>query len=50
VELARGGEVFDLFSRYHFDAVVHGAQAHQSAQTRVSRGQLRHDLQLPGSR
>jgi nucleoside-diphosphate-sugar epimerase len=36
VELARGGEVFDLFSRYHFDAVVHGAQAHQSAQTRVS--------------
>jgi nucleoside-diphosphate-sugar epimerase len=36
VELARGGEVFDLFSRYHFDAVIHGAQAHQSAQTRVS--------------
>jgi nucleoside-diphosphate-sugar epimerase len=36
VELARGGEVFDLFSRYQFDAVIHGAQAHQSAQTRVS--------------
>src|SRR6478752_3387409 len=33
VELARGGEVFDLFSRYHFEAVVHGAQAHQSGST-----------------
>jgi UDP-glucose 4-epimerase len=36
VELARGGEVRDLFSRYNFDAVIHAAQAHQHAQTRTS--------------
>jgi UDP-glucose 4-epimerase len=36
VELARGGEVLDLFSRYNFDAVIHTAQAHQHAQTRTS--------------
>jgi nucleoside-diphosphate-sugar epimerase len=36
VELARSGEVFDLFSRYKFQAVIHGAQAHQHAQTRTS--------------
>jgi len=36
VELARGGEVLDLFSRYNFDAVIHAAQAHQHAQTRTS--------------
>jgi UDP-glucose 4-epimerase len=35
-ELVRGGEVFDLFSRYNFQAVIHGAQAHQRAQTRSS--------------
>src|SRR3977135_1330704 len=34
VELARGGEVLDLFSRYNFHAVIHAAQAHQHAQTR----------------
>jgi UDP-glucose 4-epimerase len=36
VELARSGEVLDLFSRYNFDAVIHCAQAHQHAQTRTS--------------
>src|ERR1700682_56978 len=36
VELARGGEVLDLFSRYNFHAVIHTAQAHQHAQTRTS--------------
>jgi nucleoside-diphosphate-sugar epimerase len=36
VELARSGEVFDLFSRYDFHAVIHTAQAHQRAQTRTS--------------
>jgi nucleoside-diphosphate-sugar epimerase len=36
VELARSGEVFDLFSRYNFHAVIHTAQAHQRAQTRTS--------------
>jgi nucleoside-diphosphate-sugar epimerase len=36
VELARSGEVFDLFSRYDFQAVIHAAQAHQHAQTRTS--------------
>jgi nucleoside-diphosphate-sugar epimerase len=36
IELARGGEVLDLFSRYNFDAVIHTAQAHQHAQTRTS--------------
>src|SRR3979490_2897425 len=36
VELARSGEVLDLFSRYNFDAVIHTAQAHQHAQTRTA--------------
>jgi nucleoside-diphosphate-sugar epimerase len=36
VELARSGEVFDLFGRYDFHAVIHAAQAHQHAQTRTS--------------
>src|SRR3981081_4113472 len=36
VELARTGEVLDLFSRYNFHAVIHAAQAHQHAQTRTS--------------
>jgi nucleoside-diphosphate-sugar epimerase len=36
VELARSGEVFDLFRRYNFQAVIHAAQAHQHAQTRTS--------------
>lgn len=36
VELARTGEVFELFSRYDFHAVIHAAQAHQHAQTRTS--------------
>ena len=36
VELGRGGEVLDLFSRYNFQAVIHAAQAHQHAQTRTS--------------
>ena len=36
VELARSGEVLDLFSRYDFHAVIHTAQAHQHAQTRTS--------------
>src|SRR6202158_136059 len=36
VELARSGEVLDLFSRYNFHAVIHAAQAHQHAQTRTS--------------
>jgi nucleoside-diphosphate-sugar epimerase len=36
VELVRGGEVLDLFSRYNFDAVIHTAQAHQHAQVRTS--------------
>src|SRR5882757_10869633 len=35
VELARSGEVLDLFSRYNFHAVIHAAQAHQHAQTRT---------------
>jgi nucleoside-diphosphate-sugar epimerase len=36
VDLARGGEVLDLFSRYRFEGVVHAAQAHQHAQTRAA--------------
>jgi nucleoside-diphosphate-sugar epimerase len=36
VEFARSGEVFDLFSRYDFQSVIHAAQAHQHAQTRTS--------------
>ncbi|WP_433756725.1 NAD-dependent epimerase/dehydratase family protein [Nocardia sp. CA-135398] len=35
VDLSRSGEVFDLFSRYNFDAVIHTAAAHQHAQRRV---------------
>jgi nucleoside-diphosphate-sugar epimerase len=36
IDLARGSEVFDLFSRYRFRGVIHAAQAHQRAQTRAA--------------
>jgi len=36
INLARGGEVFDLFSRYGFRGVIHTVQAHQQAQTRAA--------------
>jgi len=36
IDLARGSEVFDLFSRYRFRGVIHAAQAHQRAQTRTA--------------
>src|SRR5437867_5049453 len=36
IDLARGAEVFDLFSRYRFRGVIHAAQAHQRAQTRAA--------------
>ncbi|MEU9331045.1 NAD(P)-dependent oxidoreductase [Streptomyces canus] len=35
VDLVRGPEVSDLFSRYRFRGVVHTAQAHQHARTRA---------------
>src|SRR3978361_1517821 len=36
VEFARSGEVFDLFSRYDFQSVIHAAQAHHHTPTRTS--------------
>ena len=36
VEFARSAEVFDLFSRYDFQSVIHAAQSHQHAQTRTA--------------
>jgi nucleoside-diphosphate-sugar epimerase len=34
VNLASGAQVFDLFSRYRFEGVIHAVGAHQAAQTR----------------